>query len=142
METVNQLLRRKGGQVWTIRIDETVLDAINAMAEKDIGALVVIENGKPVGMFTERHYARNVFLKGRHSPTTSIRDVMSAPVVCASPGQTVDQCMAVMTEKRIRHLPVMEKGKLTGMVSIGDLVKSKIEKQEFVIDQLVHYIQG
>jgi CBS domain-containing protein len=107
-----------------------------------VGALVVIEDRKPVGIFTERHYARNVFLKGRRSPTTSIRDIMNTRIVCATPEQTIEECMAVMTDKRIRHLPVLDHGKLVGIVSIGDLVKSKIADQEFTIEQLVHYIHG
>ena len=142
MDTVKQLLDSKGKDVWTIQPDETVLDAIRKMAEKDVGALVVVENSKPVGIITERHYARNVFLKGRRSPTTPIREVMSTPIICASGEHSVEECMAVMTEKRIRHLPVLDQGELVGVVSIGDLVKSRIADQEFTIEQLVHYIHG
>ena len=142
METVQQLLNSKGDEVWTIQPDETVLDAIQKMADKDVGSLVVVEDGKPVGIFTERHYARKVFLKGRHSPTTPIREIMSRRSVCASPEQTIEECMAVMTDKRVRHLPVLDHGKLVGIVSIGDLVKSRIVDQEFIIEQLAHYIHG
>ena len=142
METVRQLLNSKGNEVWTIQPHETVLDAIQKMADKDVGALVVVKDGKPVGIFTERHYARKVFLKGRHSPITPIREIMSTRSVCASPEQTLEECMAVMTDKRVRHLPVLDHGKLVGIVSIGDLVKSKIVDQEFIIEQLVHYIHG
>ncbi len=142
MDTVLQLLNSKGNEVWTIHPDETVLDAIQEMAAKDVGSLVVIEDGKPVGIFTERHYARKVFLKGRPSPTTAIREIMSTHIVCASPEQTIEECMAVMTDKRIRHLPVLDHGKLIGIVSIGDLVKSRIADQEFIIEQLAHYIHG
>jgi CBS domain-containing protein len=142
MKTVKQLLDSKGDEVWTIEPDESVLDAIQKMADKNVGALVVIEDRKPVGIFTERHYARNVFLKGRRSPTTPIRAVMSTRIVCAKPEQTIEECMAVMTDKRVRHLPVLDHGKLVGIVSIGDLVKSKIADQEFTIEQLVHYIHG
>ena len=142
MDTVRQLLKGKGNEVLTIHPDETVLDAIQEMAAKDVGALVVVEDGKPVGIITERHYAREVFLKGRHSPTTSIREIMSTHIVCASPEQTIEECMAVMTDKRIRHLPVLDQGKLVGIVSIGDLVKSRIADQEFIIEQLTHYIHG
>ena len=142
MDNVQDLLNRKGGEVWTIGPGETVLDAIQKMADKDVGSLVVIEDGEPVGIFTERHYAREVFLKGRQSSTTPIRDVMSTRVICASPDQTIDECMAVMTNKRIRHLPVLDHGELVGIVSIGDLVKSKIADQEFLIDQLTQYIHG
>jgi CBS domain-containing protein len=102
----------------------------------------VVEDGKPVGIFTERHYAREVFLKGRHSPTTAIREIMSSQIICVSPEQTIEACMAVMTDKRIRHLPVLDQGNLVGIVSIGDLVKSRLADQEFTIEQLVHYIHG
>jgi CBS domain-containing protein len=142
METVRQLLNSKGNEVWTIQPDETVLDAIQKMADKDVGSLVVVEDGKPVGIFTERHYARKVFLKGRHSPTTAIREIMSSQIICVSPEQTIEACMAVMTDKRIRHLPVLDQGNLVGIVSIGDLVKSRLADQEFTIEQLVHYIHG
>jgi CBS domain-containing protein len=142
METVRQLLNSKGNEVWTIQPDETVLDAIRKMADKDVGSLVVVEDGKPVGIFTERHYARKVFLKGRHSPTTVIREIMSSYLICVSPEQTIEACMAVMTDKRIRHLPVLDHGKLVGIVSIGDLVKSRLADHEFTIEQLVHYIRG
>ncbi len=142
MDTVLQLLNSKGHEVWTIHPDETVLDAIQKMAAKDVGSLVVIEDGKPVGIFTERHYSRKVFLKGRHSPTTEIREIMSTHIVCVSPEQTIEECMAVMTDKRIRHLPVLDHGELVGIVSIGDLVKSRLADQEFIIEQLAHYIHG
>ena len=142
MDTVLQLLNSKGNDVWTIHPDETVLDAIQKMAAKDVGSLVVIEDGKPVGIFTERHYARKVFLKGRHSPTTAIREIMGTHIICVSPEQTIEECMAVMTDKRIRHLPVLDHGELVGIVSIGDLVKSRLADQEFIIEQLAHYIHG
>ena len=142
MDTVQQLLDGKGNDVYTIHPDETVLDAITKMAAHDIGSLVVIEDGRPVGIFTERHYARNVFLKGKNSPTTSIREIMSTRIVCATLEQTIEECMAVMIEKRIRHLPVLDNGQLVGIVSIGDLVNSRIANQEFIIDQLTYYIHG
>jgi len=142
MDTVRQLLNSKGNEVWTTNPDNTVLDAVQKMASKDVGSLVVIEDGKPVGIITERHYARKVFLKGRHSPTTAIREIMSTPIVCVSPEQTITECMAVMTDKRIRHLPVLDHRKLVGIVSIGDLIKSRLADQEFVIEQLVQYIHG
>ena len=112
------------------------------MAEKDVGSLVVMEGDKLVGIITERHYARNVVLKGKTSPATPVRDIMESHVVIARPEQSVDQCMALMSEKRVRHLPVFEGKKLVGIVSIGDLVKSIIGDQKFTIDQLVHYIHG
>lgn len=142
MTTVQQLLDEKGRSVWSIHPDDSVFDAIQMMANKDVGSLVVIENDKPVGIFTERLYARNVFLKGRSSPETQVRDIMRTRVVYARPGQTVEECMAVMTEKRVRHLPVLEDARLVGIVSIGDLVKSIIAKQKFTIEQLEHYISG
>jgi len=142
MDTVRDLLNTKGGKVWTIQPDETVLDAIQTMAEQDVGSLVVIEDGKPIGIFTERHYAREVFLKGKRAPTTQIREIMSMRVIYASPEQTIEECMAVMTDKRIRHLPILDHGKLIGIVSIGDLVKSRIADQEFTIEQLTQYIHG
>jgi CBS domain-containing protein len=114
MANVQQLLNSKSNQVWTTDPDETVFDAIRMMADKDVGALVVIEGGKPIGILTERDYARKVILEDRQSKTTPVRDVMSTRIVCASPEQTIEECMAVMTEKRVRHLPVLEDGKLAG----------------------------
>ncbi len=142
MTTVQQLLDDKGHDVWSIDPDDSVLDAIQLMANTNIGALVVIEDDKPVGLFTERDYARNVILKGKSSPKTPIRDVMVTRFHCARPDQTVEECMAVMTEKRVRHLPVVHDERLVGMVSIGDLVKSIIADQQFTIEQLEHFIHG
>ena len=122
--------------------DDTVLDAIKMLAEKDIGALIVIKDDKPVGIFTERDYARNVYLKGKSSLDTAVRDVMVAPVICVKPDQTVDECMALMTAKRFRHLPIMDGDELVGMVSIGDLVKSVIAEQQFTIEQMEQYIHS
>ena len=142
MDTVQQLLNSKGNTVHTIHPDASVLDAIKEMADRDIGALVVVESDKPIGIFTERHYARDVILKGKSSPATPVRDIMSTHVICAKLEQTVEECMAVMTENRIRHLPVLEEGRLVGLVSIGDLVKSIIADQQFTIEQLEHFITG
>jgi CBS domain-containing protein len=142
MTMVRQVLDQKGKNVWSIHPDATVFDAVAKMAEKDIGSLVVVEGDKLVGIITERHYARNVVLKGKTSPATRVRDIMERHVVIAHPEQSVDQCMALMSEKHVRHLPVCEGEKPIGIVSIGDLVKSKIGDQEFVIDQLEHYIHG
>ncbi len=142
MRTLQVLLEGKGHDIWSVHPDDTVLDAIKVLAEKDIGALIVIKDDKPVGIFSERDYARNVYLKGKSSPETLVRDVMAAPVICVSPDQSVDECMALMTEKRFRHLPVLDGDKLVGMVSIGDLVKSVIAEQQFNIEQLEHYIHG
>ncbi len=140
MTILKMLLKGKSHDVWSVQPDDTVLDAIKMLARKDIGALLVIEDGKPVGIFTERDYARSVYLKGKSSPDTPVRDVMVSPVICVSPDQSVDKCMALMTEKRIRHLPVMDGDELVGMVSIGDLVKSVIADQQFTIEQMEHYI--
>jgi CBS domain-containing protein len=142
MTTVRQLLDQKGRNIWSIHPDATVFDAIAKMAEKDIGSLVVMEGDEFVGIITERHYARNVVLKGKTSPATPVRDIMERHVVIALPEQSVDQCMALMSEKRVRHLPVFEGKKPIGIVSIGDLVKSTIGDQKFMIDQLEHYIRG
>ena len=142
MTTVRQLLDQKGRNIWSIHPDATVFDAIAKMAEKNVGSLVVMEGDEFVGIITERHYARNVVLKGKTSPETPVQDIMETHVVVARPEQSVDQCMALMSEKRVRHLPVFDGKKLIGIVSIGDLVKSTIGDQKFLIDQLEHYIRG
>ncbi len=142
MTTVRQLLDEKGGTICSIHPDATVFTAIAKMAEKDIGSLVVMDGEKLVGIITERHYARNVVLKGKASPATPVRDIMERRVIIARPEQSIEQCMALMSEKRVRHLPVLEGEKLIGIVSIGDLVKSIIGNQKFIIDQLQHYIHG
>jgi CBS domain-containing protein len=140
--TVKHLLEQKGRHVWTIDPDATVLEAVAKMAEKDVGSLVVIDGEKLVGIITERHYSRNVILKGKASPTTLVRDIMEGNVIHVRPEQSVELCMALMTEKRVRHLPVVEDTKVIGIISIGDLLKFIISKKEFAIDQLERYIQG
>jgi len=142
MTMVRQLLDQKGRKIWFIHPDATVFDAVAKMAEKDVGSLVVMDGDELVGIITERHYARNVVLKGKTSPATPVRDIMERHVVIALPEQSVDQCMVLMSEKRVRHLPVFEGKKPIGIVSIGDLVKSIIGDQKFMIDQLEHYIHG
>jgi CBS domain-containing protein len=142
MTIVRHILDKKGQLVWTIRPDDTVFAAIEEMARKDVGALVGLENGDPIGICTGRHYARDVFLKGRSSPTTVVKDVMRTGFAYVTPDRTVEECMAIMTAERVRHLPVMEDGNLVGLISIGDLVKSIIEDREFVIGQLTNYITG
>lgn len=142
MKTVRELLESKGHDVWTIGPDDSVYDALRIMADREIGALVVLDAGRPVGLLSERDYARNVILKGRMSRDTAVRDIMTSRVVCARPDQTVEECMALITDKRIRHLPVMSDGNLVGIISIGDLVKAIIAEQQFVIEQLAHYISG
>ncbi len=142
MVTVRQLLERKGPEVLSVGPEDTVFDAIQKMAENDVGSLIVLDDGHLVGIITERLYARNVFLKGRSSPTTNVKDIMTTRVICARPEQSVEECMAIMTEKGVRHLPVLEYKKVIGIISIGDLVKSIIEDQKFTIEQLEHYISG
>ena len=142
MPTVRQVLAEKGRKVHHIRSDASVLDALRIMADHDIGALVVLDAGDLVGIISERDYARKIVLKGRTSPATSVRQIMSTSVICASLDQKVEECLAVMTAKAVRHLPVLEHKNVVGIVSIGDLVKSIIGDQKFTIDQLEHYIQG
>ena len=144
MTMIQRILDKKGRQVWTIHPDATVYDAILEMSDRDIGALVVVEpdSDKIVGLVTERDYARNVFLKGRSSPDTAVNEIMETNVVYARPEQTVDECMAIMTETRVRHLPVVKDGKLDGLVSMGDLIQSKVDDQQFTIEQLINYIHG
>jgi len=143
MTTVQNLLDQKGHEVLTIDAGETVYKAIQAMADNDVGSMVVTDDkGDPVGIFTERHYARDVFLQGKSSPTTVLRDIIGTNVNCVRPEQSIEECMAVMTDKRVRHLPVIHDGKMVGIVSIGDLVKSTIEDQKFTIEQLEQYISS
>ena len=142
MNTLNQLLKGKSKEVWSIGPDATVYDAIHLMAEKGIGALVVLQDESPVGIISERDYARDVVLKDRSSKETLVKEIMSDKVIYADPSQTVDECLAVMTEKRIRHLPVMDGGQMLGLVSMGDLVKTIIAEQKLTIDQLERYITG
>ena len=142
MVAIWQLLNKKGGKVCSIHPDATVFDAVAKMADNDIGSLIVMDGDALVGIITERHYARNVILKGRTSPATLVREIMERQVITVRPEQTVEECMALMTDKRVRHLPVIEGGRIAGIVSIGDLVKSVIDDQKFVIDQLHHYISG
>ena len=142
MATVQQLLDKKESKVHSIGPAETVLQCLEKMADKNVGALVVLDGEKLVGIVSERDYARKVYLKGRSSPKTKVEDIMSRRVVCARPEQTVEECMAVMTDKAIRHLPVLDHKQVIGVVSIGDLVKSIISEQKFIIEQLEHYITG
>ena len=140
--TVRHILQQKGRDFWTIDPDATVFDALAKMAEKDVGSLIVMDREKLIGIITERHYSRNVILKGKTSPTTLVREIMERNVVHVRPDQSMELCMALMTERRVRHLPVLEGDKVIGIVSIGDLLKSIISKQKFVIDELEHYIHG
>jgi signal-transduction protein with cAMP-binding, CBS, and nucleotidyltransferase domain len=142
MKTVNQVLETKGRTVWSIQQIASVFDAIKLLAEKGIGALLVMDGGRPVGIVSERDYARKVVLQGKSSRQTLVRAIMSRPVIHASPDQTIDECMALMTEKHIRHLPVLERGNVVGLVSIGDLVRATIADQKFLIEQLERYIHS
>jgi CBS domain-containing protein len=142
MQTVKQLLESKGHDVWSVDPDTSVLDAIKKMADKAVGALLVLDHDKPVGMVSERDYARKVILQGRSSEETPVKEIMTTRVVCARPDLSVEECMAIMTDKRIRHLPVMEGDQVLGMISIGDLVKAIIAEQQFIIEQLERYIAG
>jgi CBS domain-containing protein len=143
MTTVAQILQSKPDKtVYTIGPAASVFDSVKLMAEKNIGALPVVEGGKIVGMITERDYARKIVLMARSSKETPVRDVMTSQVMYVRSYQTSEECMALMTENRVRHLPVMDQGKLIGLVSIGDLVKDVIAEQKFIIEQLEHYIAG
>ena len=142
MTTLRQILARKGSKVWSMEPDQTVLAALQLMADAEIGALVVLDGRKPVGIFTERHYAREVILKGRSSAEMLVGEVMHTDFIRVSPDQSVEECMAIMTDSRQRHLLVMNRGRLLGLVSIGDLVKSIIDEQEHTIAQLTQYVTG
>jgi CBS domain-containing protein len=143
MKSVAQILKTKPEQtVHTITPSTSVFEAVRRMAEKNIGALLVMEDVNIVGIITERDYARKIVLIGRSSKETAVRDIMTSPVMYVRPDQTNEECMALMTDNRVRHLPVMDSGKLIGIISIGDLVKDIIAEQKFTIQQLEHYIMG
>jgi CBS domain-containing protein len=142
MVTVKQILKNKGSQVWSVEPAAMVYSALQLMAEKEIGALLVLAEGKLVGIFSERDYARKVILHGKTSAETQVSEVMSPDVVTVGAEQSIAECMALMTEKRFRHLPVVEGGQILGVISIGDVVKAIISDQQFVIEQLESYISG
>jgi CBS domain-containing protein len=142
MRTVEQILDTKGHDIWSIEQDASVFEAIELMAKKEVGALLVTKSGNPVGMISERDYARQVILKGLSSKETLIQDIMATRVVYAHPDGTVEECMALMTEKHIRHLPVINDEHLLGMISIGDLVKAIIAEQQLTIERLESYISS
>jgi CBS domain-containing protein len=143
MKNVRDILNSKpGGTTYSIEPDAMVVEALKLMAEKRVGALLVLEGGKPVGIFSERDYARKIALLDRSSRTTAVRQVMTSDIIWASPSDTMEHCMQLMTDKRIRHLPVLENGELIGLISIGDLVKNIIEDQKAMILQLEQYVRG
>ena len=142
MITVRQLLQTKGYDVWSVAPDASVYEALKLMADKEVGALLVLEGEKLVGIISERDFARKVALKERSSTDTAVREIMTSRVLCVRPEHTIQECMALMTDKRIRHLPVFEDERLIGIVSIGDVVKAIISQQEFIIEQLERYIGG
>ena len=140
--TISEILNNKGNAVYSIGPDAMVYDAIQMMADKNIGALLVIEKGKLIGILSERDYTRKIALKGKSSKDTPVREIMSSHVLYVRPEQTIEDCMALMTDKRVRHLPVLEHGQLVGVISIGDVVKALIAEQQFIIEQLQNYITG
>ncbi len=142
MSTVRQLLRTKPAEIWTIGPKATVYEALELMAGKDVGALLVLDRGRLEGIFSERDYARKVVLHGKSSRETTVGELMTQAVHYVTPQQTVEECLALMTEKRIRHLPVLDNGKLVGLVSIGDAVKCIIDEQQLTIRHLEDYITG
>ncbi len=142
VDPISTILRQKGGEVWSVSPDASVYEAIEMMADKRIGALLVLADGELVGVISERDYARKVILKGRSSKETLVKDIMTSPVIFATPTRTVDECMSIMTNNRIRHLPVVENRKVVAVVSIGDLVKWIISEQQQAIQQLENYITG
>jgi CBS domain-containing protein len=141
-ESIRPILKKKGGIIFSVAPADTVLTALATMAEKQVGALLVIFDEKVVGIISERDYARKVYLKGRSSPNTTVAEIMSSPVIAVSPEHSVGDCMAIITEHRIRHLPVMERERLVGMISIGDLVDSILSSQRETIRHLEAYITG
>ena len=140
MKLVSQILHSKGDHTWTVLPNSTVYDALTMMAEHDIGALVVVENDDVIGIFSERDYARKVILHGKSSRETLVDEIMTQEVLCIGPDQSVNKCMALMTDKRVRHIPVLDKGRLVGVISIGDVVKAIIAEQQIIINHLEDYI--
>ena len=142
MDTIRQILDKKGNDVFSVAPDATVFDALTLMANKNIGAVLVLDGEKLVGILSERDYARKVALKGKWSREVLVKEIMSSEVICVDPGQTIENVKAIMINKRIRHLPIMEENKLAGIVSIGDIVNAVLDQKSFMIDQLYTYIHG
>jgi CBS domain-containing protein len=142
MITVKQILQTKGYDIWSVTPDTLVLEALKLMAEKDIGAVLVLEAGQVVGIMSERDYARKVILLGKSSGSTPVKEIMTEKVIYLRPEQTVEECMALMTSRNIRHVPVLAEGRLVGIISMRDVVEAIISQQEFIIEQLENYITG
>lgn len=142
MKTVKDILDVKGHDICSVHTGNSVFDAVKMMAEKGVGSLLVMDGDKLVGIITERDYARKIILEDRSSRETTVGEVMTRKVLCVAPERTIDECMALMTDKRARHLPVVDHKQVVGVVSIGDLVKAMISEQKILIDQLQHYISG
>ena len=142
MKTVADILKTRGSEIYSAAPDDSIFDAIKMMADKGVGSVIVMDGDKLVGIMTERDYARKVILEGKSSRNSSVREVMTTQVLCVSPERTVDECMALMTDKRARHLPVLDHKRVVGVISIGDLVKAVISEQQILIDQLQNYISG
>jgi CBS domain-containing protein len=142
MITVKELLKKKSGDIWSISPQTSVYQALELMAQKEVGALLVIENDKLVGIFSERDYARKIILKGKASKETAVSELMTTSVYYVTPDNTLEEAMALMTSKHIRHLPIMNQGKLSGIVTLGDVVKKIISEQKLTIDELENYVTG
>jgi CBS domain-containing protein len=142
MATTAQILKGKGHEIWSVTPATLVYDALRLMAEMNVGALLVLEGDQLKGIFSERDYARKVILKGKSSREIAVKEIMSPEVFTVAPGQSVEECMALMTDKRVRHLPVVEGNRVIGVISIGDVVKAIISEREFTIKQLENYISG
>ena len=142
MKIVRDILDKKGYEIWSLSPDDSVFEALQGLAEKGVGALLVMEGDHCVGILSERDYARKVFLIGKHSKETLVKEIMTPRVIFVRPDQTVEKCMALMIDKRVRHLPVMDDDKVIGLISIGDVVKAVIDDKQLLIDELQDYIWG
>ena len=142
MTNIGQLLKTKGNEIWSIAPQATIYEALQVMSEKDVGALLVVHKGDVVGIFSERDYARKLILKGKFSKDTSVEELMTRKVLYVGPESTIEDCMALMTAKSVRHLPILENKQLFGIVTLGDVVKQIISQQEFTIEQLENYVSG
>lgn len=142
MKTASDILETKGHEIWSIDPEKSVFDALGLMADKDIGAVLVMAGQKPVGIISERDYARKVVLEGKTSREARVQDLMTRRVLCAPPDRTIEECLALMTEKRARHIPIVDKKQVIGLISIGDAVKAVIAEQQFEIERLQQYLDG